>query len=390
MAKAADRILIVDDDPDVLDLLARQTLGPSGYETLPINNANDALRQLSTFLPDLIIVSLSIPGFSGKDLLVALQAQGDSTPSIVLADPGSSKDDLIDAFRLGAADYVVKPVREAELVSAVDRVMAQVNARRERSKLQRAVQEANTELEQRVRELTILFGIGKAVTNMTDTDTLFTRLVEATLYVTGAKMGWLLIENEQTRQLELRAARNVPRSVSDKINKPWHAGLGPLVMLSGEPLNIHGPGMQRFKVASMAKAALVVPILIREKPVGVLVVANDRDKPFTERHQAMLVAVADYASIAIVNMRLFQALAANDAARTAPRPRGASGEPAMTPAQLRRLRDELSPALAQAREQLNTLLDSKALDRKQKDTLLIANNKLLQAINVLLEVSPGR
>jgi GAF domain-containing protein len=56
------------------------------------------------------------------------------------------------------------------------------------------------------------------------------------------------------------------------------------------------------------KAALIAPIKVRDQPIGVISVARQEHRPFSERSQAMLEAVADYASISLVNARLFQAL----------------------------------------------------------------------------------
>ena len=78
------------------------------------------------------------------------------------------ENDLIQAFRLGAADYLIWPAREPEIINVVERVLHQVHERRERDQLATQLQQANQELQSRVRELTAIFGIGKAVTSITD------------------------------------------------------------------------------------------------------------------------------------------------------------------------------------------------------------------------------
>src|SRR3970040_1037351 len=79
-------------------------------------------------------------------------------------------------------------------------------------------------------------------------------------------------------------------------------------MLSAESLSIHSEGLEQFKIARFAKAALVVPIRSRDQAMGVFTVAREKAKAFSEPNQRMLEAVADYASISLVNARLFQAL----------------------------------------------------------------------------------
>jgi GAF domain-containing protein len=92
------------------------------------------------------------------------------------------------------------------------------------------------------------------------------------------------------------------------MHQPWEDGVSSLVMLSGESLRIHGEGLAQFKLARLGKAALITPIKVRTQPIGVICVARHAEKPFSERDQAMLEAVSDYASISLVNARLFQAL----------------------------------------------------------------------------------
>jgi len=301
------RVLVVDDDPDVLDLLARQVLQPLGYLVQTADDGGAAIQHALNFAPDLIVASLTLPGLSGKDLLVALRSQGMEVPMLVTA-PEGMEAAAIQAFRLGARDYLVKPLREAEVVSAVERALGEVRLRNERHQLAEQLGESNRELERRVRELTTLYGIGKAVTSTTNQSQLFAKLVDSSLYVTEADLGWVLLIEDRSKQLVLRAQRNLPPAVAAKLHHPWDDGVSSLVMLSGETLNIYGEGLSKFKMARMGKAALIAPIKVRDQVIGVICVARQEHRPFSERSQAMLEAVADYASISLVNARLFQAL----------------------------------------------------------------------------------
>ena len=304
-----ERVLVVDEDPEVLDLVARQVLEPLGYNVAQANDASGAIQHAVTFAPDLVIASLSLPGLSGKDLLVALRSQGMDVPTLVTAREGMDAD-AIQAFRLGATDYLVKPLREAEVVTAVERAISEIRVRRERGRLSKQLAESNRQLERRVRELTTLFGLGKTVTSTTHQGQLFDKLMDGSLYVTEADMGWVLVPEEEEQQLYLRAQRNLPSSLASKMHQPWDDGVSSLVMLSGEALAIHGDGLSQFKLARFGEAALIAPIKVREQSIGVIAVSRKESRPFTERDQAMLEAVADYASISLVNARLFQALEA--------------------------------------------------------------------------------
>ncbi len=240
---------------------------------------------------------------------MALRSQGIEVPILVTA-PEGMEADAIQAFRLGARDYLVKPLREAEVVAAAERALNEVRLRHEREQLAKKLAESNRELERRVAELTTLYGLGKAVTSTTQQSTLFSKLMQGSLYVTEADIGWILLREDESRKLILRAQQDLPPALAVKLHHPWEDGVSSLVMLSGESLRIHGEGLAKFKLAQFSKSALIIPIKVRNRPIGVISVARREGRPFTDRHQAMLEAVADYASISLVNARLFQALEA--------------------------------------------------------------------------------
>jgi two-component system NtrC family sensor kinase len=240
-------------------------------------------------------------------LLVALSSQGIDVPVIVIAKKGAESD-LIQAFRLGAADYLLWPFREAELISAAERAVAQVRSRREREQLAKKLHQANNEMQQRVRELTTIYSIGKAVTSITDQGLLFEKLVDAAVYISEADAGWLLLRMEKSKEFLLSAQHNLPPNIASRLNQPWDDGISSLVSLSGEALSIHGEPINRFKISQLAQSLLVVPIRIKKEVIGLLAVARKAAKPFNPSTQALLEAVADYASISLVNARLFRAL----------------------------------------------------------------------------------
>jgi two-component system NtrC family sensor kinase len=97
--------------------------------------------------------------------------------TIIATGPRGADSQAVQAFRLGAKDYVGQPLREAELVASLDRALSEVRLRRERETLAQRLAAANQQLEKRVKELTTLAGIGKAVTAMTNLGHLLNRLL---------------------------------------------------------------------------------------------------------------------------------------------------------------------------------------------------------------------
>jgi len=302
-----ERILIVESDPNIADFLAHQALEPLGYQVRVAGEAGSAIRSVLDYKPDIIIADLNLPGLSGKDLLVALTAQGLHTPVIGLSARGTDKD-IVQAFRLGAVDYLAWPVREAEVVSTVERVIRQMCGGKERDEFTRQLRQVNQELERRVREFTTIFAVGKMVTSITEPGVLFNRIVEAALRLSEADMGWFLLQVKNQNGFILAAQRNLPEELHANLNRVWQDGVSTYSIVSGEAVVLHGEQLKTFPVARLGQAALVVPVKIQKQAAGVLVCMRQKDHPFTTREQNLVEAVADYAAIALTNTRLVQAL----------------------------------------------------------------------------------
>jgi len=383
MRTPQERILIVENDPETGDVIGRQTLQPLGYRVQVVVAAAQAIQEAVRFAPDVIIANLDLPGLSGKDLLVAISSQGIDVPVIVIA-PKELESDVIQAFRLGAADYLRWPVREAEVVSAVERVLKQVRSKSERETLSRQLKQTNQELQRRVRELTTIFAIGKAVTSAIKQSVLFDKIVEGAVYITEADCGWLLLRDEPAKTFLLVACRNLPKSIAEKINQPWDDGISSLVALSGEALSIHGDPLQRFKVALLGQSILVVPVKVSKAVVGLMVVVRKSAQPFGASNQALLEAVADYASISLVNVRLFKAL--EERARSMQQTAESSQvSERIKDELLQTLSQELRAPLTAAMGSIDLLADSRSrnFNEEQIENLRIAQDRLRQLADIL-------
>jgi len=301
-----EKILVVVNSLEDRDLIARQALRPIGYNVKTAELASTGIQLALKFNPDLIITNANLPDLSGKDLLVALQAQSIHTPVIMVSDQGREKD-IIASFRLGAADYITKPLREAEVVAIVERSLQIVRARKERELLASQLAEANQALERRVSELTTLFALGKAVTSTTNQQELFKTITDGAVRITGSDRGYLLTRNEQKKYI-LAAYYNLPKSLSVYLNRTMDDGISSLVGLSGESLTMDGQALKRFNISKLGQSVLVVPIKAKKEVIGLLVTIRKENLAFADTEIALVEAIADHASISMVNARLFQAL----------------------------------------------------------------------------------
>jgi K+-sensing histidine kinase KdpD/CheY-like chemotaxis protein len=307
MANNREKILIVENNPEISGFLSNQALKPLGYDIFIESDSAAAIQLAASIEPDVILANIDLPGLSGKDLLIALSSQGIHAPLIIIAGRGM-ENKVIQAFRLGAIDSLFWPMREAEVVSAVERALTGVRGEREREKLAIQLRSTNEELKQRVSELTALYAVGKAVVSVTNRKLLFDKLVQGAVAVTEADAGWFLQREEDGRSFLLFAHHNIPKNLAANLYKPWDDGVSSMVALSGEPLAIHGEPIRRFKISLLGQSAMVVPVKVKKEVIGLLEVVRKSDQAFTPSNQKLLEAVADYASISIVNARLFQFL----------------------------------------------------------------------------------
>jgi two-component system response regulator ResD len=126
VAPPAARILLVDDDPNLLVVLAEQ-LRDDGFEVATARDGVEALRRLDAGWPDLLIVDLMMPHMDGITLARHVKSRAD-LPIIVLSaiDTGDSKAETLESV---AEDYVTKPFHYPELRARVLRVMRRVGDR---------------------------------------------------------------------------------------------------------------------------------------------------------------------------------------------------------------------------------------------------------------------
>ena len=111
------RILLVEDNTDLAFGL-RTSLEVEGYDVLASVSGDDGLKQAMECSPDLIVLDLMLPGLSGYEVLRQLRSRGNGAPVLILSAKGEEVD-KVQGFRLGADDYVVKPVGVLELLARV-------------------------------------------------------------------------------------------------------------------------------------------------------------------------------------------------------------------------------------------------------------------------------
>jgi DNA-binding response OmpR family regulator len=121
VTEAPSRVLVVDDDPTVSEVVARY-LERDGYVVETVADGRTALDRALAEPPDLVVLDLMLPGIDGLEVCRRLRAHDRSLPVIMLTALGEESDRVL-GLELGADDYITKPFSPRELVLRVQSVL---------------------------------------------------------------------------------------------------------------------------------------------------------------------------------------------------------------------------------------------------------------------------
>ncbi len=117
------RILLVDDDPDLVETV-EFFLTANDYDVIVATNGKDGLEQAEARKMDLVLLDVTMPGMDGLEVCKRLKANAMTTsiPIIMVTAEGKG-DDVAHALSAGAKDYVVKPFNLEDLVERIEVVL---------------------------------------------------------------------------------------------------------------------------------------------------------------------------------------------------------------------------------------------------------------------------
>jgi two-component system alkaline phosphatase synthesis response regulator PhoP len=120
---AKERILVIEDDEDILQLL-KYNLAKEGYQVTGAASGEEALTVLRTNVPDLVLLDLMLPGIDGLEVcrLLKREAKTSQIPIIMLTAKGEEAD-IVTGLELGADDYITKPFSPRVMLARVRTVL---------------------------------------------------------------------------------------------------------------------------------------------------------------------------------------------------------------------------------------------------------------------------
>jgi FixJ family two-component response regulator len=159
-------VLIIDDDPDFRDSVAR-LLRTVGLETRQFSSVSDFLKADQPVGPTCLLLDVRLPGPSGLELQRELTAARRKLP-IIFITAHADVPMTVQAMKGGAIEFLTKPFRDQDLLEAVEAGLARDRARRESDRALRALRERFSTLTSREREVMIQIAAGRVNKQIAD------------------------------------------------------------------------------------------------------------------------------------------------------------------------------------------------------------------------------
>ena len=297
-------ILVINSNHQSADLTAGSILPSLGYSALVAYDSIAALELIRKHHQQisLLLVAMEMTEMDGLELLHQISKGGYEIPAILVTAQGTEQI-TVDAFRLGVQDYIKEPVEMDELRDTIPRVLSKSHQVDQRENL-------SAQLREQVSWLTALSNVGRSVTSTLDLNTVLRRIVEAGVYLTRADQGFIALSDPESDRLFLRAVKNVDEQDIDTLRIPVKDSLVGKAIDTGRPVRrTRDAREQGLKVSTgfLVHSLIHAPIIYQGRALGVLSVNNHiQSHNFTEKDEAILTSLADYAAIAIENANSFE------------------------------------------------------------------------------------
>ncbi len=287
------KILVVDDEVDLQSILV-ESLASQGYEAAGFTSSEEALVALRDQPFDILLTDLMMPGVDGITL-VRESLQIDPNLVCIMMTAQGTIQTAVDAMKVGAFDYVLKPFRLQTMLAVLTRAMNTRHMRLENVQLREAV--AIHELSE-----TIAFTL--------DTQTVLSKLADAVLQQSEADEVSVLLPTPDGDQFYVAAVRGEKRERLLGERVPFGESISSWVAREREPVILNGEVDDDRFVALWPRpdirSSVSIPMLVAKKLVGVLNLnVVDRPRPFTLGQMKALTILAGTAAAALESASLY-------------------------------------------------------------------------------------
>jgi putative nucleotidyltransferase with HDIG domain len=297
------RILVVDDEPQIRSFL-EEFLTSSGCIVRVAEDGERALQLLQRESFNGVLTDLKMAKLGGMELLQAIKPTYPRLP-VVMMTGYPSVEIAVEAMKEGADDFITKPLRLDELRLVLTRITKnhapeqQISASPSSPTVPSAL--AASPLHGKIKELSILYSISEAFQTITDTDTIFQRLVQVAREIVGAHYSSFTILDRDPHRTPLKTVYGCDEDSLHCILDSLKGGTLDQLVKEQKPV-----------LLSDTHARIVIPVLIKNELLGLLSVWGKQDGPsFTEEEVLLLLTLCRKAALGIENQFLYDSLYQN-------------------------------------------------------------------------------
>lgn len=302
MPKYQERILVVDDSVQMRALL-KDTLKMANFGVLLARDGAEGIEKARQYYPDLILLDLLMPRMDGMQVLEVLNAESIDIPVILMTANGN-EEIAVEVFRRGVRDYIIKgdSFNPDVFLASIHRCLKETRLQKERDQAIYDLRITNARLNRHLRDMKVLYEIGRSITALMDSDSLWQRIIGAATMLTGSEeAGVYVVENGQLvcRAIK-RASDERPVATSFPANEPLAVRcIESRLTVTQEP-QYESQGAFIGTATVTATRALAAPLEFGGQVFGALLVRNVSAgaTTFSDHEAALLNALAVYAAIA--------------------------------------------------------------------------------------------
>ena len=298
----SQQILVINSELQT-NRLMDQIIQSLGFNVIVSENISNAHQHFSGKPPALVIINENIATQDNFTWIKTIRQRYPLLP-IILYTTNELHQTLKQALRLGINDYLSAPLTRDEIQNSIQANLLQSQNLRNYVLLES--RRATQQLQARVNDLETLTDLARMVTSSLDLNHVLKTIVHAAVELTGAEEGSLLLIDEETGELYMRAARNFNEEFVSTFRMPVNDSLIGSVVQSGKVVIFDDSTPQKIKTSYLVHSLIYIPLKLKEQIIGVLGVDNRHNRmTFSQRDIGLLTTMAEYAVIAIENARLF-------------------------------------------------------------------------------------
>ena len=295
-------ILIINSEFQTNHLIS-QIIQSMGYSVEVSESTHNAQKYFPTNVPGLIIINEDIAVQDDFSWVKSIREKLPLLP-IILYTAHDNHQILKKALRLGISDYISTPLTKDEIQNSIKANITQSQTMRNFVLLES--KRATQQLQARVQDLETLTDLARMITVSLDLDHVLKSIVHAAVELTGAEEGSLLLIDEETGELYMRASRNFNEEFVTTFRLQVNDSLIGSVVQSGQTVIFDDNTPQKIKTSYLVHSLIYIPLKLKDRIIGVLGVDNRHKRMvFSQRDIGLLNTMAEYAVIAIENARLF-------------------------------------------------------------------------------------